>query len=254
MVNLTKEEWERYSRQVMLDEIGREGQKRLRAARVLVVGAGGLGSPASLYLTAAGIGTLGILDFDTVELSNLQRQILHRTKDVGTAKVISASRTLSELNPHVTVVMHRTRLGVDNVRSIVTDYDIIVSCVDNFASRYLLNDTCVFLQKPLVEAGVLGFTGMITTILPEGPCYRCIFPTPPSAESSAPHNEVGVIGAVPGIMGSLQAMETINLILGGEHNLSGRLLIFDGRTMSFREVSVAKAAGCPVCGNGTRAE
>ncbi|MGE5553100.1 MAG: HesA/MoeB/ThiF family protein [Betaproteobacteria bacterium] len=242
-------ELERYSRQLLLKEVGGKGQRKLREARVLVVGAGGLGSPVIAYLAAAGVGTLGVVDFDRVELSNLQRQILHRTEDVGRPKAESAARAVKALNPGVEVAVHRARLGQDNVRDLIGGYDLVIDGVDNFASRYLLNDACVMAKKPLIEAGILRFDGMIMTIKPgEGPCYRCVFPDPPPPGAVPSCQEAGVIGAVAGVMGVLQANEALKLILGIGEPLVGRMLVFDALAASFREIALKRQPTCRVCG------
>lgn len=250
MFRFTEEEIRRYSRNIILQEVGGIGQQKLKDAKVLVVGAGGLGSPAAFYLAAAGVGTIGIVDDDVVDLSNLQRQILHRTEDVGTPKVDSAARALSALNPGVQVKTYRTRLGAGNVMDIIREYDVIVDGVDNFSTRYLLNDACVMAGKPLVDAGILRWDGMMMTIKPrEGPCYRCIFPEPPPPGVIPSCQEAGVIGAIAGVMGTLQALEAIKLILGVGETLTGRLLLFDALEGRFRQVNAARDPNCPVCGD-----
>jgi len=246
----TEDEIVRYSRNIILQEVGGVGQQKLKDARVLVVGAGGLGSPAALYLAAAGVGTIGIVDHDTVDLSNLQRQILHRTQDVGKPKVESARRALEDLNPGVRVETYPVRLTAANVMDLIRDYDVVVDGVDNFATRYLLNDACVMAGKPLVDAGILRWDGLMMTIKPgEGPCYRCVFPEPPPAGVIPTCQEAGVIGALAGVMGTLQAMEVIKLLLGVGQTLTGRLLLFDGLEGRFRQVSASRDPNCPVCGD-----
>jgi adenylyltransferase/sulfurtransferase len=250
MGELTEQEIKRYSRHIILREVGGIGQKKLRRARVLVVGAGGLGSPAAYYLAAAGIGALGIVDNDVVDVSNLQRQILHRTADIGRNKVDSAAERIQALNPGVSVEKHCLRLSKANVENIVKDYDVVVDGVDNFPSRYLLHDACFFSGKPLVEAGVLQFIGQIMTIVPgAGPCYRCIFPEPPPPGTVPSCQEAGVLGVVPGILGMLQATEAIKLILGIGKPLKGRLLIFEALSGTFREISIRRNPKCPLCGD-----
>ena len=250
MVELSEEEIRRYSRHIILKEIGGIGQKKLREARVLVVGAGGLGSPASLYLAAAGIGTLGIVDDDVVDVSNLQRQILHRTCDVGGPKTDSAEECIKALNPGVAVEKHQLRLRKDNIQEIVQRYDVIIDAVDNFSTRFLLNDACFFERKPLVEAGVLQFLGQIMTIMPgEGPCYRCVFPEPPPAGVIPSCEEAGVLGVVPGVLGVLQAAEAIKLILGIGKPLTGRIIIYEALSGSFRDVNIRRNPRCPLCGD-----
>lgn len=215
----------------------------------MVVGAGGLGSPAAFYLAAAGIGRLGIVDDDNVDLSNLQRQILHRTQDIGKPKVLSAERALTELNPGVKVEAHQIRLNSTNVAELIRNYDVILNGVDNFPTRYLLNDACVMEKKPLVEAGILRWDGLLMTIKPgEGPCYRCIFPEPPPPGVIPTCQEAGVIGAIAGIMGTIQALEAIKVILGKGETLTGRMLVFDALETRFREVKARRDENCPVCG------
>ena len=246
---LTEEERMRYSRQLVIPEIGEAGQEKLRGAKVLVVGAGGLGSPAAMYLAAAGIGTLGLVDSDVVDLSNLQRQILHGVNHLGLAKVESAKRALARLNPSVHVVPHRMTVTSENVSGLIEPYDVVVDAVDNLETRYVVNDACVKAAKPLVEAGVLRFDGMVLTVVPgKGPCYRCIFPVlpPPGAVPSC--REAGIIGAVPGVVGSIEALEAIKVILGLGQPLVGRLLLLDGLAMTWREVSAARDPNCPACG------
>ncbi len=243
------EQLERYSRHILLREVGGKGQQKLLQSRVLVVGAGGLGSPVSYYLAAAGVGTIGIVDNDRVDLSNLQRQILHSTPEVGQPKVESAARTLTALNPDVKINTYATRLSPDNVQEIIAGYDLVVDGVDNFPTRFLLNDACVMAKKPLVEAGILRWDGMVMTIQPGvGPCYRCVFPAPPPAGAIPSCQEAGVIGAIAGVIGVLQATEAIKLLLGVGQTLTGRILTFDALATRFREVAVKPNPNCPVCG------
>lgn len=244
---LTEEEVVRYSRQLVLPEVGGAGQARLRAASVLVVGAGGLGSPAALYLAAAGVGRLGLADGDRVDLSNLQRQILHATDDLGRPKVESARERLLRLNPLVHVEAHGERVTEANAARLVGGYDVVISAVDNPEARYVLNDTCVRLGRPLVEAGVVGFTGFLMTVLPErGPCFRCVFPEPPADPPTCA--EAGVLGALTGVLGSLQALEALKLLLGRGEVYAGRLLTVDGLSGRFREVPWPRDPACPACG------
>jgi adenylyltransferase/sulfurtransferase len=247
---LTRAELYRYARHLALPEVGLEGQKRLKAGRVLCVGAGGLGSPLALYLAAAGVGTIGIVDFDTVDESNLQRQILHGTKDVGRSKLDSAEERLRDVNPHVEVVKHEVRLSSANALDIVADYDIVVDGTDNFPTRYLTNDACVLLGKPNVYGSVFRWEGQVSVFGTEGgPCYRCLFREPPPPGLVPNCAEGGVVGVLPGIIGSLQALETIKLLLGRGDVLAGRLLIFDALGMEWREVKLRRNPQCPVCGD-----
>ncbi len=246
----TEEQVRRYSRHMLLPTVGAMGQKKLLNARVLLLGAGGLGSPAALYLAAAGVGTIGIVDFDTVDLSNLQRQILHRQEDVGKPKVESAMRTLKSLNPDVNVVPFRTRLYSDNVFDIIKDFDYIVDGTDNFQTRYLINDASVMTNKTVIHGSIFQFDGQVTVFKPhEGPCYRCLFPQPPPPGAVPNCAEAGVFGVLPGIVGSIQAVETLKLILGEGEPLVGRLLIFDALAMEFSEVKIRRDPNCPVCGD-----
>src|SRR5216110_3112259 len=234
-----------------MPELTVEGQKRLKAARVLCIGAGGLGSPCSLYLAAAGVGTLGIVDFDRVDLTNLQRQILHGTKDVGRSKLASARDRLGDINPEIELKLHECRFSSDNARQIVDDYDVVVDGSDNFATRYLSNDVCVFARKPNVYGSVFRFEGQITVFAPHlgGPCYRCLFPEPPPPESVPNCAQAGVLGVLPGIIGLLQAIEAIKLIVGIGEPLIGRLLHFEALNVKFRELNLRRDPQCPVCGD-----
>ena len=245
---LSRAELLRYARHLVLPEVGPEGQRRLKSARVLVVGAGGLGSPVALYLAAAGVGTLGLVDFDHVDATNLQRQILHGESDVGRSKLDSARDRLSETNPHVEVVTHPERLTSANAFSLMADYDIVVDGTDNFPTRYLVNDACVMLGKPNVYGSVHRWEGQVSVFATEGgPCYRCLFREPPPPGLVPNCAEGGVLGVIPGVVGSLQALETVKLILGRGHPLAGRLLIFDGLELEWREISVRADPSCPVC-------
>jgi adenylyltransferase/sulfurtransferase len=233
-----------------MKQVGGKGQRRLLDAKVLLVGAGGLGSPAAIYLAAAGVGTLGIVDYDDVDISNLQRQILHHTDDVGRPKVESAADTIRRLNPDVRVIGIKRQLSSENALDIMKDYDIIVNGSDNFPTRYLVNDASAFLGKPLVDGSVLQFEGQLTVYDPAhgGPCYRCLFPTPPPPGEVPSCAEAGVLGVLPGIIGSLQALETIKLILGIGRPLIGRLVLFDALEMDFNIVKLRKNPACPLCG------
>ena len=238
----------RYARHLVLPEVGLAGQRRLKSARVLVVGAGGLGSPVALYLAAAGVGTLGLVDFDEVDATNLQRQILHGESDVGRLKLDSARDRLAETNPHVEVVAHEARLSSGNAPSVLADYDVVVDGTDNFPTRYLVNDACVMLGKPNVYGSVHRWEGQVSVFATEGgPCYRCLFREPPPPGLVPNCAEGGVLGVVPGVVGSLQALETVKLILGQGSPLAGRLLIFDGLELEWREVSIRPDPACPVC-------
>ncbi len=246
---LTKDELSRYSRHLILPAVGVEGQRKLKAARVLCVGAGGLGSPLALYLAAAGVGTLGLVDFDVVDASNLQRQILHSTADVGRKKLDSAEEKLKALNPGVNVVKHDTQLSSANALEILKDYDVIADGTDNFPTRYLVNDACVLLGKPNVYGSVFRFEGQASVFATkDGPCYRCLYPEPPPPGLVPSCAEGGVLGILPGLIGVIQATETIKLILGKGDPLVGRLLLVDALQMRFRELKLRKNPECPVCG------
>jgi adenylyltransferase/sulfurtransferase len=248
--DLSRDELLRYARHLALPEVGLDGQRVLKASRVLCVGAGGLGSPLALYLAAAGVGTLGIVDFDEVDVSNLQRQLLHRTDDVGRLKLDSAVDRLREVNPHVGVVRHPTRLSAENALEILADYDVVVDGTDNFPTRYLVNDACVLLGKPNVYGSIFRWEGQVSVFgAKDGPCYRCLFREPPPPGLVPNCAEGGVMGVLPGIIGSMQAMETIKLLLGVGDSLAGRLLIFDALEMTWREVRLRRNPECPVCGD-----
>lgn len=249
MTSLSHEELLRYSRHLTLPEVGLAGQTKLNHARVLVVGAGGLGSPAAVYLAAAGVGTLGIVDFDIVDRSNLQRQILHGTSDIGTAKTDSARARLHDINPHVALEMFSERLSSANALDILKRFDVIVDGSDNFPTRYLVNDACVLLGKPMVYGAVFRFDGQVSVFSAKlGPCYRCLYAEPPPPDLVPSCAEGGVLGVLPGIIGSLQALEAIKLTIGIGESLVGRLLLFDGRRLQFRELLLEKDSNCPVCG------
>lgn len=246
---LRDDERQRYGRHIIIPEIGEEGQARLKASSVLVVGTGGLGSPALLYLAAAGVGRLGLVDADRVDLSNLQRQTLHATCDVGREKTRSAVEKLHALNPDVRLEPHQVRFTAANARSLVRDYDVVVTAVDNLPSRYLLNDACVLERKVLVEGAILRFTGLAMTIKGgETTCYRCLFPDPPQPEAVPSTSEAGVFGPVPGIIGAVQAAEAIKVLVGFGRPLYNRLLQVDVAEMTFTEVKVVRDPTCPVCG------
>jgi molybdopterin/thiamine biosynthesis adenylyltransferase/rhodanese-related sulfurtransferase len=246
---LTPEQRERYSRHFLLSEVGEEGQARLLDSRVLIIGAGGLGAPVAYYLAAAGVGTLGLVDFDKVERSNLQRQIIHTEERLGMLKTQSAAVALRALNPEVQVVEHNLRLDSSNAEAVLSDYDVIVNGCDNFPTRYLVNDVAVFLGKPLVDGGIFRFEGQVTTMVPgASPCYRCRYPSPPPPEEAPSCAEAGVLGVLPGLVGLVQATEVVKLILGIGDPLSGRLLHVDALAMEFREFRIRKDPNCPVCG------
>jgi molybdopterin/thiamine biosynthesis adenylyltransferase/rhodanese-related sulfurtransferase len=246
----TPEQLSRYSRHFLLDEVGEVGQGKLLDARVLCLGAGGLGSPVAFYLAAAGVGTLGIVDNDVVDLSNLQRQILHTNDRVGMLKVESAAKTLKALNPDVNVVEHRTRLDSSNILDIIKDYDIIVDGCDNFPTRYLVNDACVMLGKTNVHGSIFQFEGQVTVFRPgAGPCYRCLFPEPPPPGMAPSCAEAGVLGVLPGLVGCIQALETIKLILGAGHPLIGRLAHVETLDMEVRIMNLRRDPKCPMCGD-----
>jgi adenylyltransferase/sulfurtransferase len=247
---LTTDDLSRYSRHLILPEVGMEGQQKLKAARVLCVGTGGLGSPLALYLTAAGIGTLGLVDFDVVDASNLQRQIIHSTKDIGRKKLDSAAEKLTALNPAVNIVKHETMLSSANALEIIKDYDIVADGTDNFPTRYLVNDACVLLGKPNAYGSIFRFEGQASVFATEaGPCYRCLYPEPPPPGLVPSCAEGGVLGILPGLVGVIQATEVIKLILGKGDSLIGRLLLVDALNMRFRELKLRKNPECPVCGD-----
>jgi len=247
---LTNEEITRYSRHILLPEVGLEGQERLKAAKVLLIGAGGLGSPVALYLAAAGVGTIGMVDFDNVDFSNLQRQVLHFTPDVGKSKLQSAAAKLTAINPHLQFIPHPTRLTSANALAIIRDYDLVVDGTDNFPTRYLVNDACVLLHKPNVYGSICRFEGRASVFAPHlgGPCYRCWYPEPPPAGQVPNCAEAGVLGVICGIIGNIQATEAIKLILGQGDPLLGRLLRFDALAMTFRQHTIPKDPACAVCG------
>ena len=246
---LSDEQRNRYQRHLLLPEIGPSGQQKLLDSKVLVLGAGGLGSPASIYLAAAGVGTIGILDMDVVDWSNLQRQILHNSDRIGERKVESARKTLTALNPDVNVITHDVRLGADNVVEIMSGYDLVVDATDNFPSRYLVNDASLLTKTPVVHGSIFRFEGQATVFQPYiGPCYRCLFPEPPPAEFAPSCSEAGVLGVLPGIIGSIQAVEAIKLLLGIGEPLVGRLLAYDALAEEFRSFSFRRDPACPACG------
>ena len=245
----------RYSRHVLLPEVGLKGQQKLLAAKVVCIGAGGLGSPSSMYLAAAGVGTIGFIDDDVVDVSNLQRQILHGNDRLQTLKVDSAERTLKNLNPDVNIVKHKTRIVADNAEALLAPYDVIIDGADNFATRYLVNDIALRLGKPVVHASIFRFEGQLTVFPAQGsPCYRCLYPQPPPPEDAPSCAEGGVLGVLPGTMGTLQATEAIKLILGIGTTLAGRLLVYDALAGKFREMKLRRDPRCPTCGDGVDRE
>ncbi len=249
MDRLTKEQEERYARHLALKEAGEKGQRKLLNGRVLIIGAGGLGSPAAMYLAAAGVGTLGIVDADEVDLSNLQRQIAHRTEDIGRAKVQSVKETISEMNPDVTVHIYQIFVDKENIMDLLKNYDFIIDATDNFTAKFLINDACVKAGKPFCHAGILGFQGQLMTYVPEkGPCYRCIFKNPPPKDAVPDCKQTGIIGAMAGVIGSLQAMEAIKYLLQAGELLTGRLLTYDALKMEFHMVKLPRhVRGCTAC-------
>lgn len=245
----TGEQIVRYSRHIILPEVGGEGQKKIRDSRVLVIGAGGLGCPAAVYLAAAGVGRLGVVDMDRVDLSNLQRQILHTTGDVGREKTTSVREKIERLNPEVEVVEYKEKLTSENILKIIKDYDVIVDGCDNFPTRYLVNDAAVLTKKVVAHGAILRFEGQVTTIVPhDGPCYRCLFREPPPPGTVPTCQEAGVLGVLPGVVGTIQATEALKYILGKGKLLKGRLLLYNALDMEFREVKIPRDPDCPVCG------
>lgn len=246
----TNEQLERYSRHIILQEVGVKGQKKLLNASVLIIGAGGLGAPAALYLAAAGVGTIGIVDADEVDLSNLQRQVIHTTNDVGKAKVKSAAETMEAINPDVTVKTYRTFVDSTNIMDLIKDYDFIIDGTDNFPAKFLINDACVMAGKPFSHAGIIRFKGQLMTYVPgKGPCYRCVFKNPPPKDAVPTCKQAGVIGAMGGVIGSLQAMEAIKYIIGKGELLTGKLLTYDALKMEFHTIKLPKDHHCAVCGD-----
>ncbi len=246
---LTPEQVKRYSRHIIMPQVGSNGQRKLLDSKVLIIGAGGLGGPGALYLALAGVGTIGITDFDVVDMSNLQRQILHQYNDVGQRKVISAQETINSYNPDVNVITHEVWLTSDNAKEIINGYDMVINGADNFPSRYLVNDACYLLGKPLIDGSILIFDGQSTVFIPGQGCYRCLFPSPPPPGMVPNCAEAGVLGSLTGLVGSIQATETIKLILGIGDSLSSRLLLIDALSMDFREVKIKRNPECPLCGD-----
>jgi adenylyltransferase/sulfurtransferase len=249
VLSLTPDQVKRYSRHIIMPQVGSSGQRKLLQSRILIVGAGGLGSPAAIYLALAGVGTIGIVDFDVVDVSNLQRQILHHSNDVGRPKTVSAMETLKEYNPDTKVIAHDAWLTSENAMEIISQYDVVVNGADNFPSRYLINDACYLSGKPLVDGSILIFDGQATVFLPGQGCYRCLFPSPPPPGMVPNCAEAGVLGALTGLVGSIQAVETLKLLLGIGESLSSRLLLIDALGMDFRQVTVPRNPRCPLCGD-----
>lgn len=248
-MNLTPEQLTRYSRHFILPEIGEEGQKKILQSKILLIGTGGLGSPLGLYLAAAGVGTLGLVDFDSVDLSNLQRQIIHTNDEVGKPKIDSAEKRIKAMNPDTKVVKYPVRLTSANALEIMKDYDVIIDGTDNFPTRYLTNDACVFLKKPNIYGSIFRFDGLTTVFkTPDGPCYRCLYPEPPPPGMVPSCAEGGVLGVLPGVIGLIQATEALKIICGIGKTLTGRLLVYDALQMTFRELKIRKDPKCPVCG------
>lgn len=250
-MKLTKAQLERYSRHINLNEVGTEGQTKLLNSKVLIIGTGGLGAPAALYLAAAGIGTIGLVDPDVVELSNLQRQIIHSNKDIGKPKVISGKETIQDMNSDVNVVTYQEWISSVNISDIIKDgnYDFVIDATDNFPTKFLINDACVLLQKPFSHAGVTQLLGQTMTYVPgKGPCYRCVFLNPPPTDAVPTCKVVGVLGVVPGILGTIQATETLKYLLGIGELLTGKLLVFDALAMEFRSIEITTRRNCIVCG------
>ena len=244
----TNEQLERYSRHIILKEVGVKGQKKLLNAKVLIIGAGGLGAPAALYLAAAGVGTIGIVDADEVDLSNLQRQVIHTTNDLGKAKVKSAAETMEAINPDVTVNTYRTFVDSGNIMDLIEDYDFVIDGTDNFPAKFLINDACVMAKKPFSHAGIIRFKGQLMTYVPgEGPCYRCVFKNPPPKDAVPTCKQAGVIGAMGGVIGSLQAMEAVKYIIGQGELLTGKLLTYDALKMEFHTIKLPQDENCGVC-------
>jgi adenylyltransferase/sulfurtransferase len=248
-MDFTDEQITRYSRHILLPEVGGKGQKKIAQARILIVGAGGLGAPAAYYLAAAGIGTLGLIDGDVVDLSNLQRQVIHHTNDVGRAKVLSAKEKVLALNPDVNVLTYEDRLNAKNAIALIKAFDVVIDGVDNFPAKFLINDACYFADRPLVHGGILRFDGRVTTIIPrKSACYRCVFKQPPPPGLVASCQEAGVIGALAGIIGTVQATEALKLVLGIGRPLTDRLLDYDARRTAFREIKIKRNPKCALCG------
>ena len=253
MIDFTEEQIERYSRHIILPEVGAEGQSKLLESKVFMIGAGGLGSPVAYYLAAAGVGTIGMADADVVDMSNLQRQIIHNQDRVGMPKVESARETIQALNPDVTVKTYNYRIEADNVRDIVREYDLIIDGCDNFPTRFLVNDACYFEKKPLVSGAMFRFEGQVATFKPhqqkDAPCYRCLYPEPPPAGLVPSCSEAGILGALAGAVGTIQAVEAVKELLGIGDSLAGKLMVFDALRMEWKKLKLRKDPGCPLCGD-----
>ena len=250
---LSKQELNRYSRHLVLPEVGIGGQERIKQGKVLIVGAGGLGSPAALYLAAAGVGTIGIVDFDEVEENNLQRQIIHSTKEISTLKVDSAKNSINNLNPNVKVETYNVKLNSQNAMEIIKKYDVVIDASDNFPTRYLVNDACVLLSKPNIYGSIFRFEGHTSVFnYDDGPCYRCLFPNPPPRDAVPSCTEGGVLGVLPGVIGTIQATEALKIIIEKGDTLSGRFLVYDALSMKFKEIKLSKNKNCPICGENPR--
>ncbi len=248
-MDLTEEQLERYSRHIILQDVSVEGQEKIMNGKVLIIGTGGLGAPAALYLAAAGVGTLGLVDGDVVDLSNLQRQVIHFTPDVGKPKVFSAQEKIAQINPDVKVITHNKRVFADNIADIIKDYDFVLDGTDNFAAKFLINDACVLEKKPFSHGGILRFDGQTMTYVPGEACYRCVFNSPPPKGAVPTCSQAGVLGAIAGMLGTMQAAEVLKYLVGKGDLLTNRLLIFNALRMDFRTVKVKKNPDCPVCGN-----
>ncbi|THB74156.1 MAG: molybdopterin-synthase adenylyltransferase MoeB [Gammaproteobacteria bacterium] len=247
-MELTPDQLERYNRHIILDNVGIEGQKRLLSSKVLVIGCGGLGSPVLMYLAAAGVGTIGVVDGDVVDYSNLQRQIIHTTANIGAPKVLSAKQTITALNPDTKVIPIEDIVTIENIAYIIDDYDFVIEATDNFSAKFLINDACVLASKPYSHGGILRFEGQTTTVTPGNACYRCIFEEPPAADAVPACDEVGVLGAIPGVIGTLQATECLKYLLGEGELLQNRLMVYDALKVRFRDIKVLKNPDCPLCG------
>ncbi|MFH1836856.1 MAG: molybdopterin-synthase adenylyltransferase MoeB [Candidatus Omnitrophota bacterium] len=247
-MSFTEEQLERYSRHIILQDVGVEGQKSIMKGKVLIIGVGGLGAPAALYLAAAGVGTLGLVDGDVVDLTNLQRQVIHFTPDVNKPKVVSAKEKIEAINPEVKVVTHKERVFADNIAKIIEDYDFVVDGTDNFPAKFLINDACVFGKKPFSHGGILRFDGQTMTYVPGEACYRCVFKTPPPKDAVPTCSQAGVLGAVAGMLGTIQAAEALKYLIGKGELLTNRLLIFNALNMNFRTINIKRNINCPICG------